>query len=176
MDGLNAANLFRMDCADCRAAIGRFHRGQIEADQLIAALRRAADIHPALRPLATNWLRAERLGLIDGLSLPPNGDLALWEHNLTLLTEEMEWHPGIVIDRICPDPSEAPNGINSDTKSEGLCELEALDKVSPEAVRLTAQKVSRGPAAHPQNLGLHTPRMRAAHPQNLGQSPPRMLA
>ena len=122
MNGQNAFNLFRMDCADCRAAIGRFHRGQIEADQLLEALRRAADIHPALRPLATHWLRAERLGLIDGLSLPSTGDMELWEHNLTLLAEEMEWHPDIVIDRICSDPPEAPNGINSDTESGEISE------------------------------------------------------
>ena len=116
MQGLNDANQFRSDCADCRAAIGRFHRGQIEADQLLEALRRAADIHPALRPLATHWLRAERLGMIDGLTLPPNGDLALWEHNLTLLTEGMEWHPDILIDRICSEAPMASNGINSDTE------------------------------------------------------------
>jgi len=54
--------------------------------------------------------------MIDGLTLPPNGDLALWEHNLTLLTEGMEWHPDILIDRICSEAPMASNGINSDTE------------------------------------------------------------
>ena len=116
MTGLNASNLFRMDCADCRAAIGRFHRGQIEADQLIATLRRAADIHPALRPLATHWLRAERMGIIDGLTLPPSGDLSLWEHNQDLLLQDPAWLPGLTSDRAHFPEASAQNGINSDTK------------------------------------------------------------
>ncbi len=90
MTGLNENNLFRMDCADCRAAITRFFRGSLTSVELITILRAHAELRPALRPLATAWMEADRIVGIERLTLPADDDARLWTRNCALETIEAE--------------------------------------------------------------------------------------
>ena len=94
---MNDRNTFVMDCADCRTAITRFHRGSIGADQLIAILRSYADRHPVLQPLATAWMEAERVGIAARLRAPGIYDDELYMKSLQIRSEpttvSREVHP-----------------------------------------------------------------------------------
>ncbi len=97
MSGLNESNLFRMDCASCRAAIYRFLGGACEADDLITALRSVADLNPAIRPVATAWMEADRTIGLNNLRILASNDLALWQSNqrLLALAYPPPWHPDV---------------------------------------------------------------------------------